>query len=327
MKNTRMACTILLAAGVSLAAQDVNQSGPYQGTSNPPPDSTITTQDTTQVPRSKPSPAHRATNIYAPVPQSDQDRDNQIPQPLADDPQSSAPAQYSPASAYPAPVQAQALAQPMLPAQPALTDRRYLEDPDGDIVHPQGRPDELIEGTTIRARLLDSLSTTSSQSGDAFRAEVASDVFQNGQILIPAGSEIDGVVVSASPGRTGGHGSMLLRPQSVILSSGQSYKFHAQVSGTPGSKTKVQGEGVISPDSRLTKDEIEYGGTVGVGVLAGAVFGGPVGALAGGMVGAGVVTVHLLVNRPQATLEPGTVLLFTLTEPLDLVAAGPSSGN
>jgi hypothetical protein len=118
-----------------------------------------------------------------------------------------------------------------------------------------------------------------------------------------------------------------LRPQTVILSGGQRYKFYAQVSGAPGSKTKVVGEGVISPDSRLTKDEIVYGGTVGVGVLTGAVLGGPVGALAGGMVGAGVVTVHLLVNRPQATLEPGTVLLFTLTEPLDLIASAPAAGN
>jgi hypothetical protein len=51
------------------------------------------------------------------------------------------------------------------------------------------------------------------------------------------------------------------------------------------------------------------------------VLGGPAGALAGTIIGAGVVTAHLLVSHPQATLEPGTVLLFTLTEPLNLVAA------
>ena len=50
------------------------------------------------------------------------------------------------------------------------------------------------------------------------------------------------------------------------------------------------------------------------------------GALAGTIVGASVVSVHLLVNHPQATLEDGTVLLFTLSEPLNLVAATPS-GN
>ena len=50
---------------------------------------------------------------------------------------------------------------------------------------------------------------------------------------------------------------------------------------------------------------------------------GPGGALAGGIVGASVITVHLLVSHPQATLDEGTVLLFTLSEPLNLVPAPP----
>jgi hypothetical protein len=36
------------------------------------------------------------------------------------------------------------------------------------------------------------------------------------------------------------------------------------------------------------------------------------------MVGAGVITVHLLISHPEATLEPGTALLLTLTEPLQM---------
>jgi multisubunit Na+/H+ antiporter MnhB subunit len=48
---------------------------------------------------------------------------------------------------------------------------------------------------------------------------------------------------------------------------------------------------------------------------------GPVGALTGGLIGAGVVTAHLLVNHPQATLEPGTALEFTLSEPLQMSPA------
>jgi hypothetical protein len=48
--------------------------------------------------------------------------------------------------------------------------------------------------------------------------------------------------------------------------------------------------------------------------------------LTGGLIGAGAVTVHLLVSPPQATLESGTTLLFTLTEPLYLSRA-VESGN
>jgi hypothetical protein len=46
-----------------------------------------------------------------------------------------------------------------------------------------------------------------------------------------------------------------------------------------------------------------------------------VGALTGSLVGAGLVTVHLLADHPQATLESGTALQFTLTEPLFLSRA------
>jgi hypothetical protein len=43
--------------------------------------------------------------------------------------------------------------------------------------------------------------------------------------------------------------------------------------------------------------------------------------LTGSLIGAGVITAHLLVNHPQATLETGTVVLFTLTEQLNLTPA------
>jgi hypothetical protein len=51
-----------------------------------------------------------------------------------------------------------------------------------------------------------------------------------------------------------------------------------------------------------------------------------VGAVTGGLIGAGVVTAHLLISHPQATLESGTVLVFTLSEPLQMALSGVS-GN
>ena len=85
---------------------------------------------------------------------------------------------------------------PTRTAQPNLNQRAYMNDPDGDIVHPEPLPPGTLgEGTTIRVRLLDRLSTADSRSGDRFRTRVASDVVQDGQVLIPAGAEIDGTVV------------------------------------------------------------------------------------------------------------------------------------
>jgi hypothetical protein len=133
-------------------------------------------------------------------------------------------------------------------------------------------------------------------------------------------------VVEVSRGHVAGHGVLRLRPETITLLDGSRYQLHAEASGTRGSKTRVGAEGAIRPSSRTTRDSIEYGGAVGAGATTGAIVGGPVGALTGGLIGAGVVTAHLLISHPQAVLEPGTMILFTLSEPWRLVPAS-GSGN
>jgi hypothetical protein len=176
--------------------------------------------------------------------------------------------------------------------------------------------------------LLDRLSTYDSEKGQPFRSKVVADVYQGDQVVIPAGAEIDGRVVEVSSGHLGGHGSMRLQPETVILSNGARFEMHAEVTGTPGGRTRVGSEGAILPGSRVRRNEIEYGGAVGAGVVVGAVVAGPVGAVTGGAIGAGAVTAHLLINHPQATLEPGAVVQFTLTDTLSLspaVAVAPGN--
>jgi hypothetical protein len=322
------------ALTATLGAQQAGQSGTYQGTSSPPPDDTITTSAPpapAEAPLPKPSPAHSDFNEPAPV-------QNQ-PQPVAGLRLPMQPASASSALASPADGTDDGLVQ-IAPDQPDLqvpppTTRRLgflhkrnvVDDPDGDIVHPAPLgPGALGEGTTIRTRLLERLSTTDSQNGDSFRTRVASDVLQGGEVLIPTGAEIDGKILNVSTGTFGGHGSMRLAPDTVILPGGTRYRLYAQVSATPGSGTRVGSEGSINPGSRIKRNSIEYGGGVGVGVVTGAAIGGPAGALAGSLVGAGLVTAHLLISHPQANLEEGTTLIFSLTEPLYLVPAG-NSGN
>ena len=313
MKRPILVCALLLTTTAALGAQEANESSPYQGTSTPPPDTTIETSTT---PQAKPLAGRKAT-------------DGQYPVRLEAQAQTKAPVHAQPDYTYPASndldpdsgivgVQRDATSQ----RQPGLIHRSYTDDPDGDIVHPHPpRPGELPEGTTIRVRLLDRLSTVSSEKGETFHSRVASDVMQGDQVLIPAGAEIDGRVVGISTGHVGGHGSMHLLPETVILANGTRYHLRAVITGTPGARTKTGSEGTILPASRLKRDGIEYGGAVGAGAATGAILGGPVGALAGGMVGAGVITTHLLVSHPQATLEAGTAMIFTLTEPLQMASA------
>jgi len=311
------------ALGAQQASQPSSQTSPYQGVSHPPADEVI---ETSTIPEAKP-PAGKP--LASQLPASSQT-------------QQAAPPTYASAQGQPLPPDSSA----NLPgeqmgdgtddgivrvapanAAPAALNPRPGFDPDSDIVHPHPlRQGELQEGTEIRVRLLDRLSTSDSVSGEPFHTRVATDVLQAGQVILPAGSEIDGRVMEVSSGHLAGHGTMRLNPESVILPNGTRFRLHAEVSSTPGSNTRVVGEGTIQPGSRLKRDGIEYGGAVGAGAVTGAIVGGPVGALTGSLIGAGAITVHLLVNHPQATLESGTSLVFVLTDRLYL-APETMSGN
>ncbi|MGA2808251.1 MAG: hypothetical protein ABSE87_08950 [Terracidiphilus sp.] len=308
MNRPILVCALMLMATAALGAQEASQSSPYQGTSTPPADDTI---ETSSQPQAKPpagQPAAPEQAQPAPAAQSQ-------PQP----PYQPQPSPVDPSVNYQDPDGGIVQGQRNASGQAALTDR-YAADPDGDIVHPHPlRPGELQEGTAIRVRLLERLSTRTTEKGEVFRSRVGTDVLQGGQVLIPAGSEIDGRVVEVSSGHAGGRGTMRLRPETVILPDGSRFHLNAEVTGTPGSRTHVGGEGTILPDSRLKRDGIEYGGAVAAGATTGAIVGGPVGALTGTLIGAGVVTVHLLVSHPQAVLEPGTSMVFTTTDRLNLV--------
>lgn len=319
---------LLTASTLALAAQEQTQSNPYQGTSNPPPDDSITTQAPEEAPAAKPSPSHRYVTPqsytapavqHAPAPDAAETTPTESLGAPIHDSGDSGIVQVAPAQNVATPTE-------NLTA-PTLSQRPATADPDGDIVHLAPPPaGELGAGATIRVRLLDRLSSSSSQPGEPFHTRVASDVVQDGQVLIPAGSEIDGKVVEVSMGHTGGHGSMRLRPDTVTLPDGSSFRLYAELSGAPGTKNRVEYEGLVTPGPRLKRDGIETGATIGTGAVTGAILGGPVGAVAGTVVGATVISVHLLVSHPQATLDDGSVLLFTLSEPLNLVQAAPS-GN
>jgi|GEM_PF-2375703 len=205
--------------------------------------------------------------------------------------------------------------------QPALahrTDSTY--DPDGDYVHAVALgPNQIAEGTTIHVHLLGRISSADATSGQPFRTRVVRDVVQGGQLMIPAGSEIEGRIYDISRGHVGSGGYLHLRPETVILRDGTRFKLYAQVTAAPGTNAQVGTEGTIKAGSRLKRNSIEYGSAVGVGAGTGAYMGGPVGALAGAAIGAGVITVHLMASHAQATLESGTPLQFTLTQRLSLV--------
>ncbi len=310
MNRPILACALFALATTALVAQQSSQTSPYEGTSNPPPNDTIITSE-------------------QPVP---------IPKPPAGHPMQQAPAAQPAPQAMNAPQTAGPVPQQygdgtddgivgVASSAPGLVSRANSADPDSDIVHPEPLPPGTLgEGTLIRVQLINEISSALSEQGEPFRSRVASDVLQDGRVVIPAGAEIDGKVAQVTTGHFAGHGSLLLEPETVTLENGSRFQLHAMVASTPGSNLRVGSEGVITPGSRLKRNSIEYGGVVGGGMITGAVLGGPAGMLAGGIIGAGVVTTHLLLSHPQANLETGSYLMLTLTEQVRLVPEG-SQGN
>ena len=317
MNRTILAAALFsLTAGSFAGAQQTNSSSPYQGVSNPPSDDTI---ETTETPVAKP-PAGHPQQQQPTVSGSVSAVGQSLPQPSARKTGSDEDMVKERAGGG--------------DQDPELSTRGGAQsyasggaatDPDGDIVHPRAlRPGDLPEGSIIRVRLLERLSSASSEKGESFSTRVAFDVLRDGQVLIPAGAEIRGHVAESSRGGFAGRGTLRLRPETLVLPDGSRFDLHAAVTPSTGTRARVGTEGEILPNSRVKRDSIEYGGAVGAGVTTGAMMGGPVGALTGGLIGAGVVTAHLLISHPQATLEPGTNLMFTLTETLSMVPMGNS---
>ena len=184
-----------------------------------------------------------------------------------------------------------------------------------------GPSNQLPAGAQIRIRIAEALSTDDTQAGAPFNGRVMVNVMQNGSVIIPAGSTMRGRVVEVSQGHHFGPGASLrLRPDVVVLPDGTAYHLYAQVAYSNADGTQVGSEGAVQPSSHVVKKSIEYGATMGTGAIVGAAIAGPPGALAGTLIGAGLVTTHLLLQHPDdASIPAGSEVTFSLTEPLYLI--------
>ena len=305
----------LILAGATLAltsavavAQTTAKPSPYEGTSQPPASDVIRATD---------SPAI-APVIAPPV----------LPPPAA-------VVKQAPATTRPAPVEnpdygiveVPVTDQPGAATQsPSLQTRQTVPqsrpyDPDRDIVSSVPLPhNALAEGTAIHTRLDNEISSRDNGVGTRFSAQVDRDVVQEGRVIIPTGSVVHGRVMHADYGRRiSGHGSLHLLADEVVLPDGTHYSLSAVPSQTgSATRTRVNGEGTILSRDNPKTLTTQYAVAGGAGALTGAYFGGPVGAIVGTGIGAGVITAHFLINRQAAVLPAGSSLTFGLKQPMQL---------
>lgn len=312
-----LSIAVMAAAPVVLAQQQPNSADPYQGVSQPPPDDTIVTTPDTEPP---PPAVHAKPSAAVPAP----------PASTSAAPRSSTPA--NPDSRYDntddgiVTVPVRDNGRKNLDSlddsnEGAVLHTRENENADTDIVNPApGSPNELPEGTEIRVQIADALSTNETTNGTLFHGKVMFDVMNGGSVVIPVGSTLRGRVVQVSQGHHFRSAATLrLRPETVILPDGTAYHLNAEVMSSWANGTKTGSEGAIEPSAHVLKKTAEYGVGVGTGALVGGELAGPPGALAGSLVGAGLVTAHLFLQHPEAAVVPaGSEIIFDLTEPLEL---------
>ena len=151
------------------------------------------------------------------------------------------------------------------------------------------RPD----GTLIKAKLMQELSTLTAVPGSNFSAELTDPVMRDGQVVVPAGSMLQGHITLVRQGmRIGPSAALHLEAETVTLPDGSQYALDARVIDTNSwDDTRVDHEGTIFRKGNGKATAATASLSAGAGMTAGAIMGGLPGALIGAGVGAGVSTV------------------------------------
>ena len=161
-------------------------------------------------------------------------------------------------------------------------------------------PGEIPVGTELDVRLLDPLSSGRNQVEDRFRATTVVDLQIGERVIIPAGSEMRGVVSAAEKaGRIDRKGSLQLAFDQITI-NGRQYRLHGTVTQA------LEGEGLKGEAGKL-------GTGAAAGGIIGGILGGLKGAIAGVLIGGGGVAAAT--PGTDAELAQGAILRVRLDQP------------
>lgn len=238
----------------------------------------------------KPSPVRRRRHTMSASGDDDSAPPPATPEPEAQDQQNQPPAQPS-AVAAPAPPP---------PAPPPPPQKAIIPS-----------------GTALSIRLVDTIDSDSSQQGQTFHATLESPLAVNGQLVVPAGYDVQGHVVDVkSAGKFAGKSELTLQLDRISVGGNyydiQTNTYHREANSRGKDTAEKVGAGTV------------------IGAVLGGILGGgkgaAVGAAAGGGVGGGV---QASTKGQQIKLPSETVLSFTLQSPVTVVPTtkGPDTGR
>jgi hypothetical protein len=160
--------------------------------------------------------------------------------------------------------------------------------------------------TAIPVALETTISSATSHPEDRVIAKVRADVLSGKTVVIPAGSELRGHVVTVRrPGKVKGKGYLSFSFNELVV-KGKTYPIATHANG------------MEAPDAHK-KDAATIGGGAAAGAVVGALVDGGSGAAKGAAVGAGAGTGVVLATRgPDVTLSAGSHWRVRLLKPLAL---------
>jgi hypothetical protein len=154
---------------------------------------------------------------------------------------------------------------------------------------------------TVTVRLIDTLSTGSSQTGDSFTATLAAPLVVSDHIVAEKGARVTGQV------REVVSSGQLSRPALITLSLNT-------VQAPSGHLPMQTGDLTIKAGSHATRNLLIIGGAVGAGTAIGGAAGGSKGAAIGAATGAGAGTLGAyLTGKREIVLPSETLLTFHVT--------------
>jgi type IV secretion system protein VirB10 len=179
-------------------------------------------------------------------------------------------------------------------------------------------------GTQVLLRLEHAITTKSAKVGDPVYAITSFPYVQNEQVLIPAGTYVQGRISSIQrPGRVKGRAELLFHFTTLIYPNGYTVMLPGAVDNVPGMEhsTMKDEEGTIRQDGQKGHDIGTAAETAATGGLIGAAAGGLKGAGIGGAGGAAVGTAIALFTRGNdLRLEQGTSIQMVIQRQIDLDA-------
>jgi type IV secretion system protein VirB10 len=176
-------------------------------------------------------------------------------------------------------------------------------------------------GTTIPLQLRQPISTKGAKQGDPIYAQTTFPIVVEGNIVIPAGTWVQGIVdVVKRAGRVKGTAEMQFHLTKLIYANGYMLDIAAAIDQVPGDTgTSMKEPGSVKRDSQKGKDFENIGGAAATGGQIGALAGAAVrpsirGFGMGGLSGIAAGTLIAMMARgTDVTFPTGTAVEIALT--------------